>query len=183
MAKFINDMFKAITEKPTMTYIYPYNSPLGGIMISSNGKEIKGLWFEEQEYSGDTLTKEYKENALPVFDETKKWLDTYFSGKAPDFIPPIKVDITPFCKSVLEIVQTIPFGQTMTYGEIANHIAKQRGSHKMSAQAVGQAIGSNPILLIIPCHRVVGANGNLTGYAGGLEKKLQLLTMEKANVS
>ena len=170
-------------EKPTVVYIYHYSSPLSHIIISSNGKEITGLWFEEQEYSGDTLTKEYKENALPVFDETKKWLDTYFSGKAPDFIPPIKVDITHFYKSVLEIVQTIPFGQTMTYGEIASHIAKQRGSHKMSAQAVGQAIGSNPILLIIPCHRVVGANGNLTGYAGGLEKKLQLLTLEKANVS
>lgn len=113
----------------------------------------------------------------------KKWLDTYFSGKAPDFIPPIRVDITPFCKSVLEIVQTIPFGQTMTYGEIANHIAKQRGLAKMSAQAVGRAVGSNPILLIIPCHRVVGTNGNLTGYAGGLEKELQLLTLEKANIS
>lgn len=183
MAKFINDMFKAITEKPTMTYIYPYNSPLGWIMISSNGKEIKGLWFNNQKHSGSKWPKDHKEKALPIFDEAKKWLDTYFSGKAPDFIPPIKVDTTHFYKSVLEIVQTIPFGQTMTYGEIASHIAKQRGLAKMSAQAVGQAIGSNPILLIIPCHRVVGANGNLTGYAGGLEKKLQLLTMEKANVS
>ncbi len=166
-----------------MTYIYHYSSPLGHIIISSNGKEITGLWFEEQEHSGGTLIKEYKENALPVFDEAKKWLDTYFSGKAPDFTPPIKVDTTHFCKSVLEIVQTIPFGQTMTYGKIANHIAKQRGSDKMSAQAVGRAVGSNPILLIIPCHRVVGANGNLTGYEGGLEKKLQLLTLEKANIS
>lgn len=183
MAKFSNDMFKAITEKPTMTYICPYNSPLGRIMISSNGKEITGLWFDNQKQSGSTLPKGHEENALPIFDEAKKWLDTYFSGKAPDFIPPIKMDITPFCKSVLEIVQTIPFGQTMTYGEIANHIAKQRGLAKISAQAVGQAVGNNPILLIIPCHRVVGANGNLTGYAGGLEKKLQLLTLEKANIS
>ncbi len=166
-----------------MTYIYHYSSPLGHIIISSNGKEITGLWFEEQEHSGGTLIKEYKENALPVFDEAKKWLDTYFSGKAPDFTPPIKVDTTHFCKSVLEIVQTIPFGQTMTYGKIANHIARQRGADKMSAQAVGRAVGSNPILLIIPCHRVVGAKGNLTGYVGGLEKKLQLLTMERENAS
>lgn len=129
------------------------------------------------------MPKDHKEKALPIFGEAKKWLDTYFSGEAPDFTPPIKVDTTPFRRSVLEIVQTIPFGQTMTYGEIANHISKQRGLAKMSAQAVGQAVGSNPILLIIPCHRVVGANGNLAGYVDGLNNKLHLLTMEKANIS
>ncbi len=165
-----------------MTYIYYYNSPLGRITISSNGKELTGLWFDNHKHLDSKSPKYHKEKALPIFDETKKWLDTYFSGAAPDFTPPIKVDTTPFRKSVLEIVWIIPFGQTMTYGEIANHIAKQRGLAKMSAQAVGQAVGSNPILLIIPCHRIVGANGNLTGYACGLEKKLQLLTMEKTNI-
>lgn len=166
-----------------MTYICHYHSPLGGITISSNSKEITGLWFEEQEYSGRKLPKVLEENALPIFDEAKKWLNTYFSGKTPDFIPPIKMDATPFCKFVLKIVQAIPFGQTMTYGEIANHIAKQRGLAKMSAQAIGRAVRSNPILLIIPCHRVVGANENLTGYAGGIEKKFKLLIMEKASIS
>lgn len=183
MAKFSNDILKAITETTNMTYIYYYSAPLGQITILSNGKEITGLWFDNQKHSGSELLKGHQEKALPIFDEAKKWLDTYFSGTAPDFTPPIKVDTTPFRKSVLEIVQIIPFGQTMTYGEIANHISKQRGLAKMSAQAVGQAVGSNPILLIIPCHRVVGANGNPTGYVCGLEKKLQLLIMEKTNIS
>ena len=109
--------------------------------------------------------------------------DIYFSGKAPDFTPPLKMDTTPFRKAVWEIMLTIPFGQTMTYGEIADRIAKQRGLAKMSAQAVGGAVGHNSISLIIPCHRVVGTNGSLTGYAGGIEKKVQLLTMEKTDMS
>ena len=101
----------------------------------------------------------------------------------PDFTPPIKMQTTPFRRAVWEILLTIPFGQTMTYGEIANRIAKQKGLESMSAQAVGNAIAHNAISLIIPCHRVVGTNGNLTGYAGGMEKKIWLLTMEKAEMS
>lgn len=165
-----------------MTYIYHYHSPLGGITVSSNGREITGLWFDGQKYFGDTLPKDYEEKALPIFEETKKWLDIYFVGKAPDFTPPLKMETTDFRKAVWEIMLTIPFGQTMTYGEIANSIAKQKGLVKMSAQAVGGAVGHNSISLIIPCHRVVGANGSLTGYAGGIEKKIQLLTMEKADL-
>lgn len=166
-----------------MTYIYHYHSPLGGITVSSNGREITGLWFDGQKYFGDTLTKNYEEKDLPIFEETKEWLDIYFSGKAPDFTPPLKMDTTPFRKAVWEIMLTIPFGQTMTYGEIADRIAKQKGLAKMSAQAVGGAVGHNSISLIIPCHRVVGTNGSLTGYAGGIEKKVQLLTMEKTDMS
>ncbi len=166
-----------------MTYIYHYQSPLGGITTSSNGNEIMGLWFDGQKYFGDTLTKNYEEKDLPIFEETKEWLDIYFSGKAPDFTPPLKMDTTPFRKAVWEIMLTIPFGQTMTYGEIADRIAKQRGLAKMSAQAVGGAVGHNSISLIIPCHRVVGTNGSLTGYAGGIEKKVLLLTMEKTDMS
>ena len=166
-----------------MTYIYHYHSPLGGITVSSNGKEITGLWFDGQKYFGNTLSNDYEEKSLPVFEKTKMWLDIYFSGKDPDFKPPLEMDTTPFRKSVWEIMLTIPYGQTMTYGEIADKIAKQRGLAKMSAQAVGGAVGHNSISLIIPCHRVVGTNGSLTGYAGGIDKKVQLLTMEKADMS
>ena len=166
-----------------MTYIYRYHSPLGGITISSNGIEITGLWFDGQKYFGDTLPENYEEKDLPVFEKTKKWLDIYFSGKAPDFIPPLKMETTSFRKAVWEIMLTIPFGQTMTYGEIADKIAKKKGISKMSAQAVGGAVGHNSSSLIIPCHRVVGTNGSLTGYAGGIDKKVQLLTMEKADMS
>lgn len=166
-----------------MTYLYQYHSPFGGITIASNGSEITGVWFDGQKYFGDTLPKGCEKKALPVFEETKKWLDIYFSGKAPDFTPPLKMETTSFRKSVWEILLTIPFGQTMTYGEIAKKIAQQMGVEKMSAQAVGGAVGHNSISLIIPCHRVVGTNGSLTGYAGGIEKKLQLLTLEKADLS
>lgn len=165
-----------------MTYIYRYHSPLGGITVSSNGIEITGLWFDGQKYFGDTLPENYEEKALPVFEKAKKWLDIYFSGKAPDFTPPLKMETTSFRKAVWEIMLTIPFGQTMTYGEIANKIAKKKGVLKMSAQAVGGAVGHNSISLIIPCHRVVGTNGSLTGYAGGIDKKIQLLTIEKADM-
>lgn len=162
-----------------MTYIYYYDSPLGGITVSSDGSEILGLWFDGQKYFGDTLPKEYEEKDLPIFEEAKRWLDIYFSGEAPDFTPPLKIDTTPFRKAVWEIMLTIPFGQTMTYGGIADRIAKQKGIAKMSAQAVGGAVGHNAISLIIPCHRVVGSNGSLTGYAGGIEKKYNYLLWKK----
>ena len=165
-----------------MTYVYHYHSPLGDITVSSNGSEITGLWFEGQKYFGATLPSDYEEKVLPVFEETKKWLTIYFGGKAPDFTPPLKMETTSFRKAVWEILLTIPFGQTMTYGEIAEIMAKKRGIAKMSARAVGGAVGHNPISLIIPCHRVVGTNKSLTGYAGGIERKVQLLTMEKADI-
>ncbi len=166
-----------------MDYTYHYQSPLGGITLSSNGAELTGLWFDGQKYFGDTLPKEYKEKALPIFEQTVRWLDIYFSGKTPDFTPPLCMLTTPFRKAVWEIMLTIPFGETMTYGEIADKIAKQKGISKMSAQAVGGAVGHNSISLIIPCHRVVGTNGSLTGYAGGIDKKVQLLKLEKADMS
>lgn len=127
--------------------------------------------------------KKIKNNFIPVFEETKKWLDIYFGGEAPDFTPPLRMETTSFRKAVWEIMLTIPFGKTMTYGEIADIIAKQKGVAKMSAQAVGGAVAHNSISLIIPCHRVVGAKGNLTGYAGGIDKKIQLLTLENVDMS
>ncbi len=166
-----------------MDYTYHYNSPLGGITLASNGTELTGLWFDGQKYFGATLPGEYEEKSLPVFEEAACWLDIYFSGKAPDFTPPLLTKATPFRQAVWEILLTIPYGRTMTYGDIADRIAKQKGVSKMSAQAVGGAVGHNPISLIIPCHRVVGTKGSLTGYAGGIDKKVQLLTLEKADMS
>lgn len=163
-----------------MNYTAHYDSPLGGITLASDGRALTGLWFDGQKYFGRTLSADHEPGNLPVFEQTRKWLDIYFSGKAPDFTPPLSVRATPFCESVWDILLTIPFGRTMTYGEIAHKVAAQKGLAHMSAQAVGGAVGHNPVSLIIPCHRVVGADGSLTGYAGGTDKKLWLLNMEKA---
>ncbi len=166
-----------------MIYTYHYDSPMGGITFSSNGKELTGLWFDGQKYFGDKILKECEIGSLPIFEQTVRWLDIYFSGREPDFTPTVSMETTPFRKAVWEIMLTIPYGKTMTYGQIAEKIAKQRGIDKMSAQAVGGAVGHNSISIIIPCHRVVGTNGSLTGYAGGIDKKIYLLELEKADMS
>lgn len=166
-----------------MDYIYHYNSPLGGITIASEGKALTGLWFDNEKYFADTLSKEYRQELLPIFEQTIRWLDIYFTGTDPGFTPPLHMRTTNFRKAVWEIILTIPFGKTMTYGEIANTIAMQKGLAKMSAQAIGGAVGHNSISLIIPCHRVVGANGSLTGYSGGIYTKMKLLTLEKTDIS
>ncbi len=166
-----------------MEYIYNYKSPLGDITIASDGNSLTGLWFNEQRYFADSLDDFYEVKYLPIFGETIRWLDIYFNGKAPDFTPKIKMKTTDFRKSVWKIMLTIPYGQTMTYGDIARIIAREKGINRMSAQAVGGAVGHNSISLIIPCHRVVGTNGNLTGYAAGLDKKIKLLTLEKVDLS
>ena len=163
-----------------MEYTQHYNSPLGGITLASDGTSLIGLWFDGQEYFADALEKEHEEKDLPVFVETRRWLDIYFSGRQPDFTPPLRMKTTPFRKMVWEIMLTIPFGETMTYGAIAVRIARQKGLRQMSARAIGSAVGHNSISLIIPCHRVVGSEGKLTGYAGGLDKKVKLLELEKA---
>lgn len=166
-----------------MEYVHHYVSPLGGITAASDGSALTGLWFDGQKYFADTLSDKYEEKNLPVFEQTDRWLDIYFSGKAPDFTPPLLIKTTEFRRAVWEILMTIPFGQTMTYGEISEKISSQRGIAKMSAQAVGGAVGHNSISLIIPCHRVVGKNGSLTGYAGGIDKKLKLLELENADTA
>lgn len=166
-----------------MEYIHHYKSPLGGITLASDGEALIGLWFDGQKYFADALETEHEEKPLPVFEQTDRWFDIYFSGEAPDFTPPLNMKTTDFRKVVWEIMLTIPFGQTMTYGEIADKIAKQRGLERMSAQAVGGAVGHNSISLIIPCHRVVGTNGSLTGYAGGIDKKVKLLEMEGVDMN
>ena len=163
-----------------MEYIYRYNSPLGRITLASDGNSLIGLWFDQQKYFANNLKKELQEKELPIFKATIKWLDIYFSGKSPDFTPQLLLKATEFRESVWEILLKIPYGQTMTYGDIAKIIANNKGIKKMSAQAIGGAVGHNPISLIIPCHRVIGSDGNLTGYAGGIDRKYQLLKLENA---
>ena len=165
-----------------MTYRHAYSSPLGGITLASNGTAITGLWFDGQKYFGASLPAHCETRKLAVFDEAKRWLDLYFSGQEPTFTPPLDMQTTPFRRAVWEILLAIPYGQTRTYGDIARRIAQQSG-RSVSAQAVGGAVGHNPISLIIPCHRVVGSNGSLTGYAGGIDRKVQLLTLEKVDMS
>lgn len=167
-------------NKLHMTYIYKYNSPLGNITLASDGESLTGLWFDRQKFFPHKLISESTVAELPIFTQTCNWLDIYFSGRIPDFTPPIFLQTTPFRKAVYDILLTIPYGQTMTYGEIANIIAEQKGIERMSAQAVGGAVGHNPVSIIIPCHRVVGTDGSLTGYAGGLDRKIKLLKLEKA---
>ncbi len=168
-----------------MIYKYKYQTPDGfsGMLMNSDGKYLTGLWFEN---SKDMSKHEIncEEKNLPVFEQTSKWLDIYFSGKEPDFIPEYIINnLTPFRKEVLDIINTIPFGKTLTYNDIAKTIAQKRGIEKMSAQAVGGAVGFNPICIIIPCHRVVGTNGSLTGYGGGIKNKIGLLTLEKNDMN
>ena len=165
-----------------MDYTYHYTSPIGGITVASNGESLTGLWFDGQKYFASTLSQRHMEKQLPVFDRTCEWLDLYFSGKSPDFIPPVFMYVSNFRRDVYEILMTIPFGETMTYKEVADLIAKKHRIISMSAQAVGGAIAHNPISLVIPCHRVIGTNGKLTGYAGGLDKKEWLLDMEKRKI-
>lgn len=163
-----------------MIYKYRYASPLGGITLASGGESLIGLWFDGQKYVSHKLIAESIEEELPIFTETVKWLNIYFSGRVPGFIPPISLQTTPFRRAVYDILLTIPCGHTMTYGEIAGILAAQRGIQRMSAQAVGGAVGHNPIAMIIPCHRVIGADGSLTGYAGGLDRKAALLRLERS---
>ncbi|MBQ6437595.1 MAG: methylated-DNA--[Bacteroidales bacterium] len=166
-----------------MDYTWHYESPLGGITLGSDGEALVGLWFDGQKHFADVLETEHQEKLLPVFEDACRWLDIYFGGKAPDFTPKLKMRTTPFRKAVWEILLSIPFGHAMTYGEIAARIAKDNGLKQMSARAVGGAVGHNAISLIIPCHRVIGSSGNLTGYAGGIDKKVRLLQMERFTFS
>ncbi len=165
-----------------MQYTSHYQSPVGNILLAADEIGLTGLWFEGQKYFALYLDKEHEEKELPIFKQTKRWLDVYFSGKEPDFSVPLHFTGTDFQNEVWEILYSIPYGTTMTYGEIAKQIAAKRGLKRMSAQAIGGAVGHNEISIIVPCHRVVGSNGSLTGYAGGIDKKIWLLTLEKVDM-
>ena len=161
-----------------MEYVHRYASPLGGVTLASDGESLIGLWFDGQKYFASTLDKEHEERSLPVFEDADRWLKCYFSGQNPDFTPALNLRGTGFCKAVWEALRKIPYGKTVTYGDIT----RQLGLPPVYARAVGSAAGRNPISIIIPCHRVIGADGSLTGYAGGLDRKTKLLTLEHAAV-
>ena len=166
-----------------MTFTQQYDSPLGGMLLAADEIGLTGLWFGGQKYFARGLPAERTERSTPVLTEAKRWLDLYFSGREPDFIPPLHPTGSAFRRAVWQILLQVPYGQTITYGEIARQLAEKRGLARMSAQAVGGAVGHNAVSVIIPCHRVVGTNGSLTGYAGGIGKKVRLLELERADIS
>lgn len=164
-----------------MMYKWKYETPIGysNILMSSDSEYLTGLWFED---SSDSTkhTGAYKEMKLPIFTQTIKWLDIYFSGNKPYFVPKYKLNnLTPFRKAVIDVMCNIDYGKTITYNDIALEIAAKKGIKKMSAQAVGGAVGWNPICIIIPCHRVIGSDGRLVGYGGGINNKKLLLEHEE----
>ncbi|WP_085832420.1 methylated-DNA--[protein]-cysteine S-methyltransferase [Clostridium merdae] len=168
-----------------MFYSTQYSSPLGVITLASDGTHLVGLWFDGQKYFGGTVTQPMEEkNDLPVFHTVTNWLNRYFAGESPSAASlPLAPNGTDFRKEVWQILLEIPYGEVITYGQISEKIAARRSLAHMSSQAVGGAVGHNPISIIIPCHRVVGSNGKLTGYAGGTDKKLWLLNHEHAELS
>ncbi len=161
-----------------MHYTSLYNSPVGEMLLAADEIGIVGVWFKAAKHFARCLEKTSEPKETPIINEAKRWLDIYFQGKKPDFEPPIHMTGTPFQMEVWRILREIPYGETTTYKKIAEKIAMRRGIKTMSAQAVGTAIGKNSISLIVPCHRVVGANNSLAGYAGGIEKKIYLLKLE-----
>ena len=165
-----------------MQYTSRYASPLGSILLAADDIGLVGLWFEGQKYFANGLEKTHEEKEIPLFAKVKRWLDVYFSGQQPQFTVPLHFIGSDFQKEVWALLCTIPYGQTTTYGAIAKQLAAKRGLPQMSAQAVGGAVGHNKISIIVPCHRVVGKNGSLTGYAGGLDKKAELLRLEKTDM-
>ena len=163
-----------------MVYTCKYKSPLGDILLAADEIGLTGLWFEGQNYFADTLPNEHIQQETEILTETKKWLDMYFAGEEPKFTPHLHPAGSEFRQTVWKILLQIPYGQTISYGAIARKMAEMKKISHMSAQAVGGAVGHNEISIII--HRVVGANGNLTGYAGGIDKKISLLELEHADM-
>ncbi len=161
-----------------------YNSNLGKIIIVADNRYIYGLYFDNQKYLPENLEKLEINNNSPIIKQVKLWLEEYFNGKKPNLENlPIKLIGSEFKMLVWSVLKTIPYGKTITYGEIAKTLAKKTNKEKISARAVGNAVGHNPISIIIPCHRVIGANGKITGYAGGIDKKIALLKLEGINVN
>jgi methylated-DNA-[protein]-cysteine S-methyltransferase len=168
-----------------MYYFSMFESPVGLLMMNSNGQDLVGLWIEGQKYQGESIPEiALEKDNLVVFDETKSWLKNYFAGKRP---LPCELPLAPiggeFRQGVWEIILSIPYGSVMTYGEIAKMMARKYNKERYSAQAIGGAVGHNPISIIIPCHRVVGSNGSLTGYAGGIATKIWLLELENVDMT
>lgn len=155
-------------------YVSHYASPLGALTLCSDGDALTGLYFDGQRHFMEACPEPYEAAALPVFALSSRWLDTYFGGDAPDFTPPLALRGTPFRVAVWNALLSIPYGQTVTYGGLARRVGS-------TPRAVGGAVGHNPVALIVPCHRVIGARGTLTGYAAGLDIKARLLALERGN--
>lgn len=170
-----------MTDIYQKAYTSVYSSELGDILLAADEIGLTGLWFFGQSYFADTLPTEQIAQETPILTQAREWLDEYFSGKEPDFTPTLHPIGSPFRQAVWKLLLQIPYGHTTTYGEIARQLEKLQNRPHMSAQAVGGAVGHNGISIIIPCHRVVGTKGSLTGYAGGLDKKMALLELEHAN--
>lgn len=162
----------------TMQYTAAYQSSVGDVLLAADEIGLTGLWFEGEKFYALSLDPEHEERETPIFAITRRWLDIYFSGHEPDFMPPVHMIGSEFRRCVWELLLQIPYGTTVTYGDLARQVARRRGLRRMSAQAVGGAVGHNGISIIVPCHRVVGTNGSLTGYAGGVDKKRRLLELE-----
>lgn len=166
--------------KNTACYIRFYDSPVGRIALTSDGDSLTGLYIKNQSgYPKTEISDDVPPVFLTVFKTAEKWLDDYFAGIEPKAAPPISVSGTEFQEAVWERLKQIPYGKTVTYGELAAEIAAKRGVKKMSAQAIGSAVGKNPVSIIVPCHRVIGSDGSLTGYNGGIEIKEKLLAVER----
>ncbi len=161
-----------------MQYTAAYQSSVGDVLLAADETGLTGLWFEGEKFYALSLDPEHEERETPIFAITRRWLDIYFSGHEPDFMPPVHMIGSEFRRCVWELLLRIPYGTTVTYGDLARLVARRRGLRRMSAQAVGGAVGHNEISIIVPCHRVVGTNGSLTGYAGGVDKKRRLLELE-----
>lgn len=168
-----------------MLYSTNYISPLGPVTLASDGKTLNGLWNDGQKYFASTMRGEVIEKPdLPVFTQAAKWLDRYFAGKNPAISGvPLTLAGGEFRLTVWKVLCEIPYGEYTTYSEIAKIVASRMNKKNMSSQAIGGAVGHNPISIIIPCHRVIGSNGSLTGYAGGISKKIQLLELEGVDTS
>ena len=165
-----------------MHYTQTISSPLGNILLSADEVGLTGLWFDGAKYFADGLPAEHTERETPVLSEARRWLDLYFAGQEPSFLPPLHPAGSTFQQAVWALLLQIPYGQTTTYGALAKQLAEINGGKHVSAQAVGGAVGHNPISLMIPCHRVVGTNGSLTGYGGGIRRKKALLELERADM-
>ena len=159
-----------------------YSSPLGGMLLAADETGLTGAWFDGASYFGAGLPDACRERETAVLAAARRWLDGYFSDQEPGALPPLHPRGTAFQLAVWRLVLKIPYGQTTSYGALARELARDRGLPGMSAQAIGGAVGRNPVSILIPCHRVVGSNGNLTGYSGGVEKKRFLLALEADGV-
>ena len=163
-----------------MVYIRKIPTPLGAVTLASDGQSLTGLWFDGQKNFGSNLGPDREERDLPVFRAAEKWLEEYFTGRRPERIPPLKLTGTAFQTEVWKALRRIPYGETRSYGQLARWLSEESGK-RVSARAVGAAAGRNPVSVLVPCHRLVGADGSLTGYAGGLERKKRLLELEKGS--